>query len=83
MKTVACALCLALLIGMVGCSAYQSYTYSSPDGKTCLSKCENARWTCKERCGADKVCAGDCEATAKTCRDRCPAISLDEPDNRY
>jgi len=82
MKTIASALFLILTTFMGGCSAYQSFTYSSPDGKTCLSKCENARWTCKERCGTDTVCIGDCEQTAKACRDRCPAISMDEPDRR-
>jgi hypothetical protein len=83
MKTVASALFLTLTICLSGCSAYRSYTYSSPEGKTCLSKCENARWACKEKCGADTVCAEDCEKAAKTCRKSCPEISTVQPDSTY
>ena len=83
MKTIANVLLLILTIFMAGCSAYKSFTYASPEGKTCLSKCENARWACKDRCGADTICADDCEKTAKMCRKNCPEISTVEPDNTY
>jgi hypothetical protein len=84
MKTLASALFLALTIGsMTGCSAYRSFTYSSPEGKTCLSKCENARWACKDKCGADAVCAEDCERAAKACRKNCPEVSTVQPDSTY
>ena len=83
MKIIASALFLTLTVFMAGCSAYRSYTYSSPEGKTCMSKCENARWACKSRCGTDTICADDCEKTAKTCRESCPEISTMEPDNTY
>ena len=83
MKTIASVLFLTLAVFMAGCSAYRSFSYSSPEGKTCLSKCENARWACKEQCGAETICADDCEKTAKTCRKRCPEISTVEPDKTY
>ena len=83
MKTIAIVLFLAPTVFMAGCSAYRSFTYSSPEGKTCLTKCENARWACKDRCGADTICADDCERTAKACRKSCPEISTVEPDNTY
>jgi hypothetical protein len=83
MKTIAGVLFLTLTVFMAGCSAYRSYTYSGPEGMTCLSKCENARWACKSGCGADAKCEADCEKTAKTCRDSCPEISTVEPDKEY
>jgi len=83
MKMIAIALSLTLTATLAGCSAYKSFTYSSPDGRTCLSKCENARWECKSKCGTDTLCADDCEKTAKTCRDGCPQISAVEPENTY
>jgi len=83
MKTIARALFLTLTIGMSGCSMYRNYTYSSPEGKTCLSKCESARWACKDPCGTDSICAADCEEAAKACRKGCPEISTVEPDKNY
>jgi hypothetical protein len=83
MKTIASALFLALTVSMAGCSAYKSFTYGSPDGKTCLAKCENARWACKDRCAGDTICAEDCENTAKSCRESCPEISTIEPDDTF
>jgi hypothetical protein len=83
MKTIASALFFVLTVFLAGCSAYRSFTYSTPEGKTCLSKCENARWACKDRCGADTICAEDCEKTAQTCRKACPEISPVAPDKTY
>ena len=83
MKTIARSLLLILAVFMAGCSVYKNFTYSSPEGKACLSKCENSRWECKSRCGTDTVCADDCEKAAKTCRESCPEISTIEPDNTY
>ena len=82
MKKIASTLLLILSVFMVGCSAYKSFTYSSPEGNTCMSKCENARWACKSGCGADTICADDCEKTAKSCRESCPEISTMEPANK-
>jgi hypothetical protein len=81
MKTIARALFLVLVVCATGCSAYRSFTYSSPEGKTCLSKCENARWDCRSRCGESTVCLNDCEDEAKGCRKNCPAVSADEPES--
>lgn len=83
MRRVASALFLALTAALAGCSAYRSYTYSSPEGKTCLNKCEDAMWACKARCGKDVVCVEDCEKAAKTCRKSCPEISIVEPNDPY
>jgi hypothetical protein len=83
MKRMVSALFLALAAFMAGCSAYRSFSYSSPDGKTCLTKCENTRWTCRSRCGSDTVCLDDCEDAAKTCRKNCPEISVMEPETTY
>jgi hypothetical protein len=83
MKTVASALFLALMVVATGCSAYRNFTYSSPEGKTCLAKCENARWDCRTRCAGETVCLHDCEEEAKTCKKNCPAISVEEPDRSY
>jgi hypothetical protein len=83
MKEIASALFFALSVFATGCSAYRSYTYSSPEGKTCLSKCESARWECRTRCGAEAVCLDDCEEEAKNCRKNCPAVSVEEPDWTY
>jgi hypothetical protein len=84
MKRIASAVFLALAAFMVGCSAYRGFSYSHPEGATCLTKCENARWACRPRCGSDDaVCLDDCEEAAKTCRKSCPAISVTEPENNY
>ena len=83
MKRIARALFLALAALMAGCSAYRGFSYSSPEGKTCLNKCEKARWTCGDRCGSNTVCSDDCEEAAKACRKSCPEISVTEPDNTY
>ncbi len=83
MKRIASALFLALAAFMAGCSAYRSFSYSSPEGKTCLTKCENARWKCKERCGMDNLCLNDCEEAAKSCRKSCPEISVTQPESGY
>lgn len=83
MKRFASALFLALAAFMAGCSAYRSYNYSSPSGMTCLTKCENARWACRPRCGSDTVCLDDCEATAKVCRKGCPEVSATAPETTY
>ena len=83
MKTIASALLLALAVLAAGCAAYTSFSYGSPEGKTCLTKCESARWECRTRCGADTVCLNDCEDEAETCRKNCPAISVEEPDRTY
>lgn len=79
MKTAAYALILTLAASATGCSAYRSYTYSSPEGKTCLSMCEEDRWACRTRCGKDTVCLNDCEEAAAVCRKNCPAVSVEEP----
>jgi hypothetical protein len=79
-KTIGSALFLALAVLAAGCSAYRSFSYGSPEGQTCLNKCEQARWACKDPCGTDKLCADDCEAAAKACREKCPAVSAVEPD---
>jgi len=83
MKRIARALFLALAALMAGCSAYRGFSYSSPEGKTCLNKCEKARWTCRDRCGSNTVCSDDCEEAAKACRKSCPEISATEPENTY
>ena len=83
MKTRAGALLLVLAVSASGCSAYRSFTFSGPEGKTCLSKCEKARWTCRDRCGSDAVCSNDCEEAAEACRKSCPAISVTEPETTY
>ena len=83
MKRIAGALFLALAAFMAGCSAYRSFGYSSPEGKTCLTKCENARWACRERCGSGTVCLDDCEEAARSCRKNCPEISVTAPETTY
>jgi hypothetical protein len=83
MKRVASALFLALAALTAGCSAYRYFSYSSPEGKTCLTKCDNARWSCRSRCGSDSVCLDDCEEAAKACRKNCPEISAVEPQSTY
>ena len=83
MKRIASAWFLALAALLAGCSAYRGFSYSSPEGKTCLSKCEKARWTCRDRCGSDAVCSNDCEEAAEACRKSCPAISVTEPETAH
>ena len=83
MKTIAIALFLAPAVFASGCSAYRNFTYSSPEGKTCLAKCESARWECRTRCGEEPVCLSDCEEEARSCRKNCPAISVEEPAKTY
>ena len=83
MKRVVSALFLALAVFRAGCSAYRGFSYSSPEGKTCLNKCEKVRWTCRDRCGSNTVCSDDCEEAAKACRKSCPEISVTEPENTY
>jgi hypothetical protein len=83
MKRIASALLLVLAVFMAGCSAYRSYGYSSSEGETCLIKCENARWSCRERCGPETVCLNDCDEAAKACRKHCPEISATEPEATY
>lgn len=83
MKKISSAWFLAVAVFATGCSAYRNYTYSGPEGATCLSKCENARWECRARCGTDTVCLKDCDAAAKSCRKNCPAVSVEEPEWTY
>jgi len=83
MRRITSARFLALAALLAGCSAFRSYGQSSPEGKTCLTKCENARWECRSRCGSDAVCLEDCEEVAKACRKNCPEISALEPENTY
>lgn len=83
MKRIVGALLLALAAGATGCASYRSYTYSGPEAATCLSKCEDARWECRNRCGADAVCQKDCDEAAKNCRKHCPAFSVQEPEPIY
>lgn len=83
MRTIAGALLLSLALVATGCSWYRSFTYGSPEGKTCLGKCEEARWDCRARCGASTNCLQDCEDEAKACRKTCPAVSAEEPEGTH
>jgi hypothetical protein len=83
MKRIASALFLALAASLSGCSAYRGFSHSSPEGQTCLSKCEKVRWTCRDRCGSDTICSDDCEKAAKACRKSCPETSVIAPETTY
>ena len=80
MKRIVGVLFLALAAFVAGCSAYRSYSYSSPEGTTCMTKCENSRWACRDRCASNTLCLDDCEEVAKLCRKNCPAISVTQPE---
>lgn len=83
MKAIALASLLSVAALTAGCSAFKSFSYSTPEGQTCLGMCEKARWDCRSPCGTNAVCLSDCEETAKACRKQCPPTTGVDPDSLY